>query len=86
MIHEQQTDRVRQLVSRTFADLGLSAGELRETILIREGHYCGRRFEIAEASAVWFVEENEIKIYRAGSAVAQVPAASAGQESRRMAA
>ena len=72
MTHEHQTDRIRRLVSRTFAEFGLSDGELRETILIRDGQYCGRRFEMAGASAIWFVEENEIKIYRAGSPVTQV--------------
>lgn len=86
MTHEHQTDRIRRLVSHTFAELGFGTGELRETILIRGGQYCGRRFELAGASAIWFVEENEIKIYRAGGPVTQVLEPGNMHELRRVAA
>ena len=36
---------------------------LAESILIRDGHYCGRRFESGGMSAVWFIEENQIKFF-----------------------
>ena len=67
------TESVRRLVSQTFAQLGqIEQGEIRETILIRDGYYCGRRFETDAASAVWFVEENQVKVYRADGTVVHV--------------
>ena len=53
------TERVRQMVAEAFASLGvLKPEQFRESILMRAGHYCGRRFEAQGAHAVWFVEEN----------------------------
>jgi hypothetical protein len=72
MHHAQLTDLVRRQVTNAFADLGAASGALRETILIRDGGYCGRRFESDEAAAVWFVEENQLKVYRADGSVASV--------------
>ncbi len=37
---------------------------VRESILIRDEFYCGRRFHTADHQAVWFIEEDELKIYR----------------------
>jgi hypothetical protein len=37
---------------------------LTESILIRDEFYCGRRFQAASHQAVWFIEEDELKIYR----------------------
>lgn len=37
---------------------------LGESVLIRNEFYCGRRFHTAEHQAVWFIEEDELKIYR----------------------
>jgi len=34
-----------------------------ETILIREGFYCGRRFACDSHRAIWFLEEQVIKFY-----------------------
>jgi hypothetical protein len=39
-------------------------GILRESILIRKEFYCGRSFHTAAHQAVWFIEEDELKIYR----------------------
>ena len=36
---------------------------IKESVLIRDGHYCGRRFECDGNSAVWFIEENQIKCF-----------------------
>ncbi len=36
---------------------------LRETLLIRHGAYCGHRFRHGEFEAVWFVEEDQIKLF-----------------------
>jgi len=65
------TEAIRNLVSQTFEQLGID-GEPRETILIRDGNYCGRRFETDSAAAVWFVEEGEIKFYGTDGAVIRV--------------
>ena len=73
MRHLQLTDTVRRLVAEAFTDLGMLLGdELRETILIRDGGYCGRRFETDQATAIWFVEEGQLKVYRADGTLAQV--------------
>jgi hypothetical protein len=37
--------------------------EMIETILIREGHYVGRRFRIEGAHAVWLESEAEIRFW-----------------------
>jgi len=64
---------IRQLVNETFAELHLSGGaEPRETILIRGGHYCGRRFDVENGHAVWFMEEEQIKFFRADGRLARV--------------
>lgn len=45
---------------------------LRESILIRGEFYCGRRFHTATHDAVWFIEENELKIYSSDGTLACV--------------
>jgi hypothetical protein len=37
----------------------------RESILVRDGFYCGRRFDFGDYQAVWFVEEGMLKVYTA---------------------
>ena len=55
---------IRKLIERTFRSLRPAPQQLRrETLLIREGHYCGHRYESDELSAVWFLEEDEIKFF-----------------------
>lgn len=39
------------------------AEEMSESILIRDGYYCGRRFVCGALSAVWFAEEDQIKLF-----------------------
>jgi hypothetical protein len=56
-------ERIRLLVQRTLQELGLPAQDLEETILIRNGFYCGRRFAGASGHAIWFCEENQLKFY-----------------------
>ena len=51
------------------ADAVAQAGEeaiKQESILIRDGFYCGRRFDLGTHRAVWFLEEDEVKIYGSG--------------------
>lgn len=35
-----------------------------ESILIRDEFYCGRRFRSALHHAIWFTEQDELKLYR----------------------
>ena len=56
-------ERIRLLVQRTLQELQMPAQELEETILIRNGFYCGRRFQGPSAHAIWFCEENQLKFY-----------------------
>lgn len=58
----EQIQRTREVVLGIFAELGSEDTELCETVLIRDGQYCGHRFSCDEFSAVWFFEENEIKV------------------------
>lgn len=57
------TSIVRGCVHQLFAQLSFGANEVcRETILIRGGNYCGRRFEATAGFAVWFIEEDQLKL------------------------
>lgn len=42
-----------------------------EAILIRDGFYCGRKFNFGDYRAVWFLEEEQVKIHRADGAVVE---------------
>lgn len=64
MDHSQQLELVRNLVRERFAHFGLPPEQATcETILIREGFYCGRRFHCDSWRAIWFVEEHVVKFY-----------------------
>ncbi|HTN75351.1 MAG TPA: hypothetical protein VL096_08895 [Pirellulaceae bacterium] len=66
-------DLVRQAIQQTMLELGYDLGDgVMESILIRQGAYCGRRFQAADGSAVWFVEEAQLKFYDATGAVRHV--------------
>jgi hypothetical protein len=66
-------EQIRALICRTFAELGGTADRMpRETVLIRDGYFCGRRFEADGLHAVWFTEEHEIKFYNRGGAMVRV--------------
>ncbi|MBC8868661.1 MAG: hypothetical protein H8E44_04555 [Planctomycetes bacterium] len=70
MQHAEVLDAIRQLTRNTFADLGANSPiEVSENILIRGETYCGRRFQCGELEAIWFVEEDEIKIYGGNGAL-----------------
>ncbi|MBW3598815.1 MAG: hypothetical protein KY475_16255 [Planctomycetes bacterium] len=64
MQYAHLTEEVRHHTRRRLEVLGADAdAEMVETILIRDGYFCGRRFECDGFTAVWFVEENELKIH-----------------------
>lgn len=69
----QHAQRIRKLVSDTFDRLGVdSSTSFEETVLIRDGYYCGRRYRRDGWQAVWFAEENQIKIFDRDGVVKEV--------------
>ena len=83
-----RTERVRRIIQRNFLELGsLSTVPPRETILVRNGFYCGYRFDQGDFRAVWFVEEDQVKFYGPeGSMRKVVVLGEAATEQRRKAA
>jgi len=76
MQHAEVLEAIRRLTRNTFAHLGAKAPvEISENILIRDEMYCGRRFQCGELEAIWFVEEDEIKIYGGNGMVVRVMSA-----------
>lgn len=72
MKHLDLLERIRLTVRSQWSELGSEAEQLEETILIRDGLYCGRRFRIAGLQAVWFFEEDELKFYDASGRMQRV--------------
>ncbi len=72
MNHSQLTLHVRQRVHESFRRLAVEIDtDWRESILIQDGYYCGRRFECNGLKAIWFVEEDQVKIYDRDGSVAE---------------
>ena len=76
MTNSQRLATVRNRLTRWIAESGDSNADgsglsgsgvgdkiVRETMLIREEFYVGRRFYAGSHSAVWFIEEDELKIF-----------------------
>ena len=62
--HLDRLSQVRSCVERIAAEGDREgAGILKETFLIRDNFYCGRSFETETLRAVWFHEENELKVH-----------------------
>ncbi len=59
---------------------------LQESFLVREGLFCGRRFEMDDFTAVWFAEENELKFYGPDGTVVAVRSLDCPSEDVRKAA
>jgi hypothetical protein len=57
-------ERMRSAIAVQLQRLGLSQPtELHETLLIRNGLFCGRKFHCDGYLVVWFMEEDEIKFF-----------------------
>ena len=57
-------EAIRNRVRSIFKTCGAASDEeMSESLLIRDGYFCGRRFEMDGLCAVWFVEEDELKVY-----------------------
>jgi hypothetical protein len=63
MQHTHQLEAIRDVVSRAFAEYSGFEAEFCETMLIRDGFYCGRCFTCDAIRAVWFAEESLVKFY-----------------------
>ena len=71
------------------------ASPMLETTLIRDGSYCGRRFSLSGYSAIWFIDEQQVKLYGQNGTLLQstssrtfclgIPAATEVEETRRAA-
>ena len=73
MTHSEQLERIRHFVQETFGRLaGGATAPFHESILVSDGHYCGRRFSTDKLQAVWFVEEGELKFYGEDGSVVSV--------------
>src|SRR5262245_22995268 len=81
MTHAEITQNVRELARDTLG------AEPRESILVRDGAYCGRRFDVEGAYAVWLIEEDQLTVFRAdGSVLQTIERVSTAVLSTRMAA
>lgn len=73
MQHAEALEAVRRAVRGTFVELGADAGlHMSEHILLRNDTYCGRRFFADGLQAIWFVEEDQVKIHAQDGSVARV--------------
>ncbi|TWU27100.1 hypothetical protein Pla52o_09600 [Novipirellula galeiformis] len=70
MTNSQRLEAVRNRLCQWVSDQGadaetehVSSKILSESMLIRDGFFCGRCFRTAEYRAIWFIEEDELKIY-----------------------
>ncbi len=65
--------RTRAFIEQVFQQLDkYTTLPLREVALIRDGQYCGHRFTSRELTAVWFFEEDQVKIYGSDHRLLQV--------------
>ena len=84
MHHAQLTEHVRQLIRDYYSKLGEAYAESpHETILIRQGYYCGRRFIVHDQEAVWFMEEKQLKFYDSNGGVLQTVSVRLDQPKRQ---
>ena len=60
-------DPIHHIVVRIMGELGEAVTDetqITKSVLVREGHYCGRAFKCGDIRAVWFADANELKFYR----------------------
>jgi len=73
MQHAEALDAVRKAVRTHFIQQGADASfQLNEHILLRNDVYCGRRFFSGGLQAIWFVEEDQLKLHSRDGSVAEV--------------
>ncbi|MGV3486959.1 MAG: hypothetical protein ACO1RT_21265 [Planctomycetaceae bacterium] len=84
MTNSQRLAEVRRCIDRWLETQGVDGDvEMHESVLIRDGFYVGRRFKMSPYQAVWFMEEDEVKIHAAdGQTLARLDAAAIDLASR----
>lgn len=66
-----KTSLIRDYIAMRLESLGARAdSNLTESLLLRDGAYCGHRFQRDEFQAVWFVDEDQIKFFHADGSLA----------------
>ena len=64
--------RIREFIRSTLVSLGARPDvKSDESLLMRNGNYCGHRISIGDFRAVWFVEEDQVKFYGPGGELLQ---------------
>jgi hypothetical protein len=58
----------RKLLELTEEDF--SGEPMQETLLVKSGLLCGRRFRLNDLQAIWFAEENVVKFFDAAGNMA----------------
>jgi hypothetical protein len=59
-------DEVRQIVVRTFGELGVRrSGDVQETIRIDVGHLLARTYKLGRMSAVWEIRSGLLRFFDA---------------------
>jgi hypothetical protein len=57
-------EKIRKVIAAQLNSLGASQTQsMAEAILIRDGLFCGRKFQCEGYEVVWFIEEDEIKFF-----------------------
>lgn len=57
-------EKIRAAIASQLCSFGAPAIEsMHETMLIRNGLFCGRKFQCHGHEVVWFMEEDEIKFF-----------------------
>ncbi len=58
------SESIRNRLIAHLAESGIVVhSPVRETILIRDGYYCGRKYQAEGYTLVWFQEEDQLKLF-----------------------
>ena len=75
MTPSQRLSIVRDSLRQWLADHGVGDPEQNqpqsEAMLICGGYFCGRRFRFPNHTAVWFIEEDEVKVHDASGSLCE---------------
>jgi hypothetical protein len=87
MSHAELIQAVRSLATDVFLQLWRENTAPREAILLHNGLYCGRKFEVPAGHAIWSFESDQLEIRSPDGAVQRViERVSAVEPARRKAA
>ncbi len=64
MSNATPVEKIRLAIAEQLTTFGVpSISSMHETILIRNGIFCGRKFQCEGYEVVWFMEEDQIKFF-----------------------